>query len=103
MALKLKKLKAIEFDEDFTLTPKVTTELKLRLQELKFDSTDNIKNGIEVISKCFGEDDRERVKEFLDQHATVMGLYQIQAYLAYGIEDMAERVEKSTKEMSSKN
>lgn len=102
MALKLKKLKAIEFDDDFTLTPKVTTELKLRLQELKFDSADNIKNGIEVISKCFGEDDRERVKQFLDEHATVLGLYQIQAYLAYGIEDMQDRIAESTKELAAK-
>lgn len=102
MALKLKKLKAIEFDDDFTLTPKVTTDLKLRLQELKFDSADNIKNGIEVISKCFGEDDRERVKQFLDEHATVLGLYQIQAYLAYGIEDMQDRIAESTKELAAK-
>ena len=102
MALKLKKLKAIEFDDDFTLTPKVTAELKLRLQDLKFDSADNIKNGIEVISKCFGEDDRERVKQFLDEHATVLGLYQIQAYLAYGIEDMQDRIAESTKELAAK-
>ena len=102
MALKLKKLKAIEFDDDFTLTPKVTAELKLRLQDLKFDSADNIKNGIEVISKCFGEDDRERVKQFLDEHATVLGLYQIKAYLAYGIEDMQDRIAESTKELAAK-
>ena len=102
MALKLKTLKAIEFDDDFTLTPKVTAELKLRLQDLKFDSADNIKNGIEVISKCFGVDDRERVKQFLDEHATVLGLYQIQAYLAYGIEDMQDRIAESTKELAAK-
>ena len=100
MSLKLKKLKAIEFDDEFTLTPKVTTELKLRLQELKFDSEDNINHGIDIISKCFAEDDREKVKEFLNEHATVMGLYQIQAYLAYGIEDMEDRVEKKTKTLA---
>lgn len=102
MALRLKKLKAIEFDDEFTLTPKVTTELKLRLQELKFDTEDNITHGIDIISKCFAEDDREKVKEFLTEHATVMGLYQIQAYLAYGVEDMAERVEKSTADLAKK-
>lgn len=102
MALRLKKLKAIEFDDEFTLTPKVTTELKLRLQELKFDTEDNINHGIDIISKCFSEDDREKVKDFLNEHATVMGLYQIQAYLAYGVEDMAERVEKSTSDLANK-
>lgn len=102
MSLRLQKLKAIEFDDEFTLTPKVTTELKLRLQEIKFDSEDNIANGIEIISKCFAEDDRAKVKDFLNENATVMGLYQIQAYLAYGIEDMKERVQKTTQELVEK-
>lgn len=103
MALQLKKLKAIEFDDDFALTPKVTTELKLRLQGLKFDTKDGIENGIDVISRCFPEEDRDRVKNFLIDHATIIGLYQLQGYLAYGIEDMEERVVNSAKESTKKS
>ena len=100
MGLKLNKLKPIEFDDEFTLTPKVTTELKLRLKEIKFDDEDAVANGIDVISRCFAEDDRERVKNFLTDNATLMALYQIQAYLAYGIEDMNEQVQAETKKLS---
>lgn len=101
MPLRLNKIKPVEFDDDFVATPQLTTELKMRLQGVKkFETKDQIQTGIELLSKCFAEEDREKVQEFLEK-ANVLTLYQLQAYLAYGIDDMDERIEENIREKES--
>ena len=107
MAFRISKPKPVEFDEDFKLTPKVPTELKLRLQKIKFETEDDVTDGIDLFSRCFGSDNEERVKKFLTENANMGVLYQLQMYLAFGEETLKsynESVGKAaTKEAKSES
>lgn len=80
--LQFNKLQPIGFG-DKELTPVANTEMKLRLQQAKGDTEEDLKNLIELISKCFG-DDAKFVKDFIDKYMTLVDIYRLQAYIAGG-------------------
>lgn len=95
MALEFKKqLEAISFG-DLVVTPKVDMEKRLRLQSLKLDKADQVKEAINVIAECFSEN-AEAVKAFINENMSVVELAQLQVYLVGG-QDMLDSVNKKLK------
>ena len=95
MALEFKKqLEAISFG-DLVATPKVDMEKRLRLQNIKLDKADAVREAINVMAECFGEN-AEAVKSFIDENMSVVELAQLQVYLVGG-QDMLDSVNKKLK------
>ena len=90
--LQFNKLQPVGFG-DKEVTPEITTEKKLRLQNTKGDTEENLKAMIELIASCFG-DDSEFVKDFISKHMSLLDIYKLQAYLIGG-EKMVEAVEQN--------
>lgn len=80
--LQFGKIEPIEFG-DFESIPKVTSELRLRLRTLKFETEAQAAEGKKVLAECFGED-QERVLAFMNEHMTDLNLRILQAYLLGG-------------------
>ena len=92
MALEFKKgLDAIQFG-DMTLTPKLDVEKRLRLQNIKLDDANGIKEAIKVIASCF-DDKAEDVEEFINQYMGLNDIARLQVYLVGG-DSMLEQVDK---------
>lgn len=88
MPLAFKKIKPVDF-EDFTAVPQMTTELKLRIQNLKFDTEAQIEKAKDTLSVAF-PDEKEKVRAFMDENLMgAVGLQELQAYLLGG-EEMLE-------------
>lgn len=93
MPLGFKKIKPVDF-EDFTAMPQVTPELRLRVQNLKFATTDQLEQAKDVLSSAFPED-KDRVRKFMeDNYMGAISLQELQAYLIGG-EEMLERFRRN--------
>ncbi len=88
MSLKFDKIKPVEFG-DFAAMPQLTTEIKLRAQNLKFGTDDQLEQAKDVLASAFG-DDKSRVRQFMDEN--FMGAYALQELQSYllGGENMLE-------------
>lgn len=101
MPLAFKKIKPVDF-EDFQATPQLNTELKLRVQNLKFASTEQIENAKEVLSSAF-PDNKEQVRKFMDDNFMgAIALQELQAYLLGG-EDMLNRYRQEIDKLMDKS
>lgn len=94
MPLSFKKVKPVDF-EDFTALPQVNTEIRLRLQNLKFQTEPQLEQAKDVLASAFGEE-KARVRQFMDDnYMSPIGLQELQAYLLggeQGLEQYRERV-----------
>ena len=87
--LKFDKLtiEAVQFG-DFTATPHVTQEKKLRLAKLKLTAS-NQEKIMDVLASCFGED-KDTVKEFMRENMMLDDLARLQVYLLRGNAGVAD-------------
>lgn len=104
MALTLSKIEAIKFG-DFELTPQMDKEQKLRVRSLEIDQND-FSDAIDILSRCFGSDNTERVRRFMEKHMFYLDFVRLQTYLTQGESGLAsldERMDKfMEKEMEKK-
>ena len=92
MALEFKKgLDAIQFG-DLAIVPKLDVEKRLRLQNIKLDDANGMKEAIKVISSCF-DDKADDVEEFINQYMGLNDIARLQVYLVGG-DSMLEQVDK---------
>ena len=92
MALEFKdKLEAIDFG-GLVVEPKVDIEKRLRLQNIKLNEANSVKEAIRVISECFG-DDKNEVKDFIEKNLSLVDIAQLQVYLVGG-QKMLDKVNK---------
>ena len=93
MALEFKKkgLDAIQFG-DLKVVPKLDVEKRLRLQNIKLDDANGIKEAIKVIASCF-DDKADDVEEFINQYMGLNDIARLQVYLVGG-DSMLEQVDK---------
>lgn len=83
MAFKTKLIEPVEFGEISEL-PQVTTELRMRLEQARFDTDDNIKDSIEVISSAFPKN-KDAIREYLSSPAIItFELARLRGYLTGG-------------------
>lgn len=85
------KLEAIDFG-GLVVEPKVDIEKRLRLQNIKLDKAESVKDAIRVISECFGQDKME-VKDFIEENLSLVDIAQLQVYLVGG-QKMLDKVNK---------
>lgn len=64
-------------------TPKLNTELRLRLQGLKFSTDADAEKANKILAECF-PDDQEYVLAFLSDQMTPFEKQQLSAYLISG-------------------
>lgn len=64
-------------------TPKINTELRLRLRGLKFETDADTEQANKVLAECF-PDDEKYVAEFLKDQMAPFEKQQLQAYLIAG-------------------
>lgn len=79
------KIEAVRFG-DLVAMPRMTTERLMRISKLKFDTEQNLKEGLDIIAECFGENS-QAVREYLDK-MFLMDIYKLQAYLVGGDETL---------------
>lgn len=82
MKLQFDKVEEIGFG-DLQVRPNVTPELRLRLEEIKFDTEADLQEAKEVLSSVFGEH-KDEVRAFMDVNMVKFSLQQLQAYLIGG-------------------
>lgn len=104
MALTLAKIEAVKFG-DFELVPQMDKEQKLRIKELNIDQND-FTEAIDILSRCFGSENTERVREFMQKNMFYLDFVRLQTYLSQGesgLNSLDERMEKfMDKEMEKK-
>ncbi len=100
MPLSLKKIKMAPVDfEDFTAMPQVNQELRLRLQNLKFQTEAQLDQAKDVLSSAFPEE-KAQVRKFLDDNFVgAITLQELQAYLLGGEASLVEYRERVTRAM----
>lgn len=92
MALQFKEgLDAIQFG-GLTVQPKLDVEKRLRLQNIKLDDANGIKEAIKVIASCF-DDKANDVEAFINQYMGLNDIARLQVYLVGG-DSMLEQVDK---------
>lgn len=64
-------------------TPKLNTELRLRLQGVKFDTDADSEEADKILADCF-PDDEKYVEKFLKEQMTPFEKQQLRAYLVSG-------------------
>lgn len=91
MALTISKTtySPVEFDGLGSFAPTMTVERRLRVQRLKFDTSEDAEEALEYMASCF-EPHSEEVKKFLTG-ANVLSWYNLQAYLMGG-DKMIEQI-----------
>lgn len=90
MALEFKsKLDAINFG-GLVVEPKLDVETRMRLQNIKLDNIDGVKEAIHVMATCFG-DNAEKVEEFISSNMGIDDIARLQVYLVGG-QNMLDRV-----------
>ena len=72
-------------------TPKLDAEIRLRVQTLKVEKNGDLKRASEVLCEAF-PDDKEYVKDFIQNQMSVYEVGELQVYLVHGA--------KACKEMS---
>lgn len=86
MGLEFNKLQPVQFGE-FAATPKLTTELKLRLQSAltsdKTRTTDGMVELTKVLANCFPENSEE-VESFIESYMTVDDIAKLATFLLTG-------------------
>lgn len=95
MALTLSKIEAVKFG-DFELTPQMDKEQKLRVRNLEIEQ-DNYDPAIDVLSRCFGSENTEKVREFMARNMFYMDFIRLKTYLSQGesgLKSLDERVDK---------
>lgn len=96
MPLSFKKLKPVDF-EDFQATPQVDTELKLRIQNLKFSTEEQLKQAKDLLAKAF-PDHETQVRQFMDDNQMgAISLQELQAYILGGEEMLAQYLKQVDK------
>lgn len=63
--------------------PKLDAEIRLRIQTLKVEKNGDLKRASEVLSEAF-PDDKEYVKDFIQNQMSVYEVSELQVYLAHG-------------------
>lgn len=77
------KVQPVRFG-DFTAMPeKLTSEAKLRINNLGFATESQIEEAKKALSECFGASSAE-VKAFMDDNMSVSDLQSLQTYLTQG-------------------
>lgn len=95
MALTLSKIEAVKFG-DFEVIPQMDKEQKLRVRNLKIDQ-DNYEDAIDVLCRCFGSENSEKVREFMARNMFYMDFIRLKTYLSQGesgLKSLDERVDK---------
>lgn len=95
MALKLSKIEAIQFG-DFAVTPQMDKEQKLRVSALTIDQHD-FSEAIDVLARCFGSENTERVRTFMEKNMFYLDFVRLQTYLTQGesgLTSLDERMDK---------
>lgn len=84
MALSFQPLADVQFGE-IKATPKLTTELKLRIARLgDYSKTvEDFESACKTLAKAFPED-KEEVEKFMLESMSIMDLQELQAYLVGG-------------------
>lgn len=94
MAFNFTKLEPVGFG-DFKAMPKLTQELRLRLERLKFKTEADAEKAINVLAECFG-DKSTKVKTFMRDNFVPMDYMRLQVYLLQGdkgLEDLERRMD----------
>lgn len=94
MALVFKEIESFKFG-DLEVTPQMSTEQKLRVQNLKM-AEGNEEEIREVLSACFGDKATE-VKIFMERNLFLLDYIQIQVYLTQGqagLDSLNQRMDK---------
>lgn len=95
MALTLSKIDVVKFG-DFELLPQMDKEQKMRVRSLEIKQ-DSYEDAIDVLARCFGSENTERVREFMEKHMFYLDFVRLQTYLtqgASGLESLDDRMEK---------
>lgn len=103
MALTFSKIEPVNFG-GMKVMPKITTELKLRLEKLQFDTDDDIEEAITKLSQAFGNKKSE-VEQFMRDNMFPQDLSQLKTYLVSGpqaLVSMERRIDKVMSEQLEK-
>lgn len=90
------KVEPIRFGDFEAMPEKMTTETKLRLQNLKFDTETQIQEAMNLLADCFGAQ-TQQVKEFMEGNMFVNDLVDLQIYLTQGPQSYADMKESYKK------
>ena len=97
--MKFEKKQAVGFG-NIKAVPRVTTELKMRLRNISFETDSNIAEAIEVMSACFPERQQE-IKQFMAEEMEDYDLQTLQTYLIGGqsaIDMVRETIQKELRD-----
>lgn len=91
MGLKFEKPEAVQFGE-IIATPKLTTELKLRLQTAlaknQASTTEGLAELTKLLASCFPSD-KDEVAEYIDSYMGLNDIAKLATYLLAGQEGLA--------------
>lgn len=76
--------------------PKLDAETRLRVQTLKTEKSGDLKHAAEVLCEAF-PDDKEYVRDFIENEMSVYEVSELQVYLAHGAK-AAKEISDSIKE-----
>lgn len=82
MALSLAKIEPVNFG-DFPAKPQMDKEMIMRVRALNIDQND-FDPAIELLSRCFGVENTERIREFMKKNMFYLDFIQLQVYLTQG-------------------
>lgn len=104
MALTLSKIEAVKFG-DFEVVPQMDKEQKLRVRNLKIEQ-DNFEEAIDILSRCFGSENTEKVRDFMSNNMFYLDFMRLQTYLTQGesgLKSLDERMDRAIdKEMEKR-
>lgn len=104
MALTLSKIEAVKFG-DFEVIPQMDKEQKLRVRNLEIKQ-DDFDEAIDILSRCFGSENTEKVREFMSKHMFYLDFIRLKTYLTQGesgLKSLDDRMDRAMdKEMEKK-
>lgn len=95
MALKFSNIESVQFG-DFAVAPQMDKEQKLRVSDLTINQ-DDFSEAIDLLSRCFGSENTEKVRAFMEKHMFYLDLVRLQTYLTQGesgLTSLDERMDK---------
>lgn len=95
MALQISKIEAVKFG-DFELIPDIDKEQRLRVKNLEIHQ-DDYDEAIDILSRCFGSKNTEKVRKFMSKHMFYLDFVRLQTYLLQGesgLESLNENMDK---------
>ena len=91
--MEFKEVQPIKFGTIEAMPSKLTTEMRLRVMNIKVGTDADIAEAISVMSECFG-DKAVEVKSFMEKNMYPLDLQRLQAYLLGGISSV-DKLEKA--------